>query len=140
MTSFNDYWKKKAAKRKKGWAAKNERFANEHFSIEEIRDKVFMPIDYNKSGYDADAFIITYFKATNPLVVWNRGVFRFSESDLRKAMEDEGADMQRFKMEVNKTAIHGKEAPEPKITDYGKYEWGTSCTNKVWNFEYKYRI
>lgn len=138
MTSFNDYWKKKAAKRKKGWAAKNERFANEHFSIEEIRDKVFMPIDYNKSGYDADAFIITYFKATNPLVVWNRGVFRFSESDLRKAMEDEGADMQRFKMEVNKTAIHGKEAPEPKITDYGKYEWGTSCTNKVWNFEYKY--
>lgn len=94
MVSFNDYWKKKAAKRKKSWAAKNERFANEHFSIEEIRDKVFMPIDYNKSGYDADAFIITYFKATNPLVVWNRGVFRFSESDLRKAMEDEGADMQ----------------------------------------------
>ena len=31
MTSFNDYWKKKAAKRKKGWTAKNERFANEHF-------------------------------------------------------------------------------------------------------------
>ena len=138
MVSFNDYWKKKAAKRKKSWTAKNKRFANEHFSIEEIRDKVFMPIDYNKSGYDADAFIITYFKATNPLVVWNRGVFRFSESDLRKAMEDEGADMQRFKMEVNKTAIHGKEAPEPKITDYGKYEWGTSCSNKVWNFEYKY--
>lgn len=138
MVSFNDYWKKKAAKRKKSWAAKNERFANEHFSIEEIRDKVFMPIDYNKSGYDADAFIITYFKATNPLVVWNRGVFRFSESDLRKAMEDEGADMQRFKMEVNKTSLKGKEAPEPKITDYGKYEWGTSCTNKVWDFEYKY--
>ena len=62
MTSFNDYWKKKAAKRKKSWAAKNDRFANEHFSIEEIRDKVFLPIDYNKSGYDADAFIITYFK------------------------------------------------------------------------------
>ena len=53
-------------------------------------------------------------------------------------MEAEGADMQSFKMEVSKTSIQGKEAPEPKITDYGKYEWGTSCTNKVFEFEPKY--
>ena len=138
MTNFNDYWKKKAAKRKKSWAAKNERFANEHITIEEIRDKVFMPIDYDKRGFDADAFITTYFKATNPLVEWNQGVFSLSELALRKALKDEGADLQRFKMEVNKIAIHGKEAPEPKITDYGKYEWGSSCTNKVFEFERKY--
>ena len=30
MEDFKSYWKKKAAKRKKGWAAKNERYANEH--------------------------------------------------------------------------------------------------------------
>ena len=68
MTSFNDYWKKKAAKRKKSWAAKNERFANEHITIEEIRDKVFMPIDYDKRGFDADAFITTYSKRRTHLL------------------------------------------------------------------------
>lgn len=138
MTSFNDYWKKKATKRKKGWAAKNERFANEHIPIEEIRDKVFLPIDYDKRGFDADAFITTYFKATNPFVVWNKGVFSLSEPALRKALEAEGANVQSFKMEVGKSSIQGQEAPEPKITDYGKYEWGTSCTNKVFEFERKY--
>ena len=61
MKSFNDYWKKKAAKRKKNWAARNERFANEHTILEQIRSKVFLPIDYDKRGYDADAFIFTYF-------------------------------------------------------------------------------
>ncbi len=138
MTSFNDYWKKKAAKRKKGWAAKNERFATDHTVLEQIRSKVFQPIDYDKRGFDANAFVFSYFKATNSLAQWNQGVFSLSESTLRKAMEAEGADMQSFKMEVSKTSIQGKEAPEPKITDYGKYEWGTSCTNKVFEFEPKY--
>ena len=77
MEDFKSYWKKKAAKRKKGWAAKNERYANEHTSIEQIKETVFMPIDYDRRGYDADAFIATYFKATNPLVKWNQGVFRW---------------------------------------------------------------
>jgi len=67
MTSFNDYWKKKAAKRKKGWAAKNERFATDHTVLEQIRSKVFQPIDYDKRGFDANAFVFSYFKATNSL-------------------------------------------------------------------------
>jgi hypothetical protein len=30
--SFNDYWKTKAAKRRKAWAATSKRFADEHGS------------------------------------------------------------------------------------------------------------
>lgn len=138
MASFNDYWKKKAAKRKKGWSAKNERFATNHTTLEQIRSMVFQPIDYDKRGYDADAFVFSYFKTANPLVVWNQGVLSLSEPFLRKALEEEGAEVQSFKMEVSKTSIQGQEAPEPKITDYGKYEWGTSCTNKVYDLESKY--
>ena len=138
MEDFKSYWKKKAAKRKKGWAAKNERYANEHTSIEQIKETVFMPIDYDKRGYDADAFIATYFKATNPLVKWNKGVFSYSESALREAMEAEGADLQSFKIEVSKACVQGQKAPEPKIIDYGHYEWKTGPTNKVYDFEQKY--
>lgn len=138
MEDFKSYWKKKAAKRKKGWAAKNERYANEHTSIEQIKETVFMPIDYDKRGYDADAFIATYFKATNPLVKWNQGVFSYSESALREAMEAEEADLQSFKIEVSKACIQGQKAPEPKIIDYGHYEWKTGPTNKVYDFEQKY--
>lgn len=138
MEDFKSYWKKKAAKRKKGWAAKNERYANEHTSIEQIKETVFMPIDYDKRGYDTDAFIATYFKATNPLVKWNKGVFSYSESALREAMEAEGADLQSFKIEVSKACIQGQKAPEPKIIDYGHYEWKTGPTNKVYDFEQKY--
>ena len=138
MEDFISYWKKKAAKRKKGWAAKNERYANEHTSIEQIKETVFMPIDYDRRGYDADAFIATYFKATNPLVKWNQGVFSYSESTLREAMEAEGADLQSFKIEVSKACIQGQKAPEPKIIDYGHYEWKTGPTNKVYDFEQKY--
>lgn len=138
MEDFKSYWKKKAAKRKKGWAAKNERYANEHTTIEQIKETVFMPIDYDKRGYDADAFIATYFKATNPLVKWNKGVFSYSESALREAMEAEGADLQSFKIEVSKACIQGQKAPEPKIIDYGHYEWKTGPTNKVYVFEQKY--
>lgn len=138
MEDFKSYWKKKAAKRKKGWAAKNERYANEHTSIEQIKETVFMPIDYDRRGYDADAFIATYFKATNPLVKWNQGVFSYYESALREAMEAEGADLQSFKIEVSKACIQGQKAPEPKIIDYGHYEWKTGPTNKVYDFEQKY--
>lgn len=138
MEVFNSYWKKKSAKLMKGWAAKNERYANEHTSIEQIKETVFMPIDYDKRGFNVDAFIATYFKTTNPLVKWNQGVFSFSESTLREAMEAEGADLQDFKIEVNKACIQGQQAPEPKITDYGHYEWKTDPINKVYDFEQKY--
>ena len=138
MGDFNSYWKKKSAKLKKSWATKNERYAKEHILVEQIKETVFMPIDYDKRGFDVDAFIAAYFKATNPLVKWDHGVFSYSESALREAMEAEGADLQSFKMEVGKACIQGQQAPEPKITDYGHYEWKTGPTNKVYDFEQKY--
>lgn len=138
MENFDSYWKKKAAQRKKGWAAKNGRFANEHSSIELIKETVFMPIDYDRRGFNADAFVATYFKATNPLVNWNQGIFSFSESALRKAMGDEGAELQSFKMETKRTSIQGQQPPEPNITDYGHYGWNTGPSNRVYDFKEKY--
>ena len=44
--SFNEYWKAKAAKQRKAWAAKAWRFADEHAQMEEIRKKVYLPLDY----------------------------------------------------------------------------------------------
>ena len=34
MMSFNDYWKEKAAKRRKSWAGKAQRFAQKHMQLE----------------------------------------------------------------------------------------------------------
>ena len=39
--SFNDYWKAKAAKRRKAWAAKAKRFAEKHMQLEDIRSELF---------------------------------------------------------------------------------------------------
>lgn len=36
---FNEYWKVKAAKRRKAWAAVAKRFANEHAQIKRIRER-----------------------------------------------------------------------------------------------------
>ena len=44
--SFNDYWEAKAAKRRKAWAATSKRFAKKHTQLEEIRKKVYLPLDY----------------------------------------------------------------------------------------------
>ena len=43
---FNEYWKVKAAKRRKTWAAVAKRFAKEHAQLEKIRKDVFLPLDY----------------------------------------------------------------------------------------------
>ena len=43
---FTDYWKEKAAKRRKSWAAKAKRFAERHMQLAEIRKEVSLPLDY----------------------------------------------------------------------------------------------
>ena len=48
---------------------------------------------------------------------WHEGQFSFSESALRQALESEGADIQTFKMEVERISIRGMEAPKPKLID-----------------------
>ena len=39
--SFNDYWKAKAAKRRKAWAATSKRFADEH--AQQVQQKILPP-------------------------------------------------------------------------------------------------
>ena len=45
MTTFNEYWKEKAQKRRKSWAAKAKRFAEQHTQLEDIRKEVYLPLD-----------------------------------------------------------------------------------------------
>ena len=44
--TFNEYWKEKAQKRRKSWAAKAKRFAEQHTQLEDIRKEVYLPLDY----------------------------------------------------------------------------------------------
>ena len=44
--SFNEYWKEKAQKRRKSWAAKAKRFADRHAQLEDIRMEVYLPLDF----------------------------------------------------------------------------------------------
>jgi hypothetical protein len=46
MTTFSEYWKEKAQKRRKSWAAKAKRFAEQHTQLEDIRKEVYLPLDY----------------------------------------------------------------------------------------------
>lgn len=46
MTTFNEFWKEKAQKRRKSWAAKAKRFAEQHTQLEDIRKEVYLPLDY----------------------------------------------------------------------------------------------
>ena len=39
--SFIDYWKDKAAKQRKAWAATARRFAEKHTQLEDIRSELF---------------------------------------------------------------------------------------------------
>ena len=112
---FNTYWEEKAQKRRKSWAAKAKRYAEQHTQLEDIRKEVFLPIDYT-AGFDLDDYKVLHYTKKNPIVDWQSGLsFAFSEDDLRQAMEAEGTDMSSFKMEVS---WFGKEAPQPDVTGY----------------------
>ena len=94
--SFTDYWKEKAQKRRKSWAAKAKRFAEHHTQLEDIRMEVFLPIDYT-AGFDLDDYKVLHYTKKNPIVDWQSGwSFAFSEDNLRQAMGAEGADMSSF--------------------------------------------
>lgn len=117
MTDFKTYWEQKSQKRRKSWAAKSKRFADQHTQLENIRREVFLPIDYT-TGFELDDYKVLHYVKTNPIAVWQQGEFGFSESGLRQAMETEGADITSFKMEINRYSLVGKEAPQPKVTNY----------------------
>ena len=48
--TFNEYWKEKAQKRRKSWAAKARRFAEQHAQLEDIRKEVYLPLGFSASA------------------------------------------------------------------------------------------
>lgn len=110
---FNEYWKAKAAKRRKAWAAVAKRFADEHAQLEKIRKKVFTPLDYNNT-FSFEDYKVAHLVEQNPIAEWEQMKFRFSESGLREAMAAEGADLSNLAMKVSKKSIVGVEAPCPQ--------------------------
>ena len=131
--SFNEYWKEKAAKRRKSWASKAKRFADQHTQLENIRKEVYLPLDYGVN-FSFDDYKTVHFIKQNPIVCWQDMNFCFSEDGLRAALEDESADMSRFKMEVNRQSLKGKEAPQPK-NDWEAYSYKP---NKVFDYDKMY--
>lgn len=128
---FNEYWKVKAAKRRKAWAAVAKRFANEHAQIKRIREHVFLPLDYG-GNFSFEDYKPAHYAQRNPIACWRELNFCFSEKELRSALESEGADMNNFKMEVTHQSIKGMEAPQPEN------KWDTypySKPNKVYDYD-----
>lgn len=133
MMSFNEYWKEKAAKRRKSWASKAKRFADQHTQLENIRKEVYLPLDYGVN-FSFDDYKTVHFIKQNPIVCWQDMNFCFSEDGLRAVLEDESADMSSFKMEVNRQSLKGKEAPQPK-NDWEAYSYKP---NKVFDYDKMY--
>lgn len=132
MTTFNEYWKEKAQKRRKSWAAKAKRYAESHAQLEEIRKEVYLPLDYTADFY-LEEYIHLHFCKHNPFVVWDKGTFSFDEVVLRKAMEAEGANLNELAIEMSHQSIGGVEVPQPIINS------GPGKTpNKNYDFEKKY--
>ena len=94
--SFNDYWKEKADKRRKAWAATAKRFADKHAQLEDIRETVYTLLNH----YAYHDYIESHYTKQNPIALWEQMLFRFSESGLRDALEAEGADLKSFRMET----------------------------------------
>ena len=132
MTIFNEYWKEKAQKRRKAWAAKAKRYAESHAQLEEIRNMVYLPLDYTPDFYLGE-YIHLHFCKQNPFVVWDKGTFSFDEVGLRKAMEAEGANLNELAIEMSHQSIREAEVPQPIIN---RGPGGTP--NKVWDYEKKY--
>lgn len=102
--SFKDYWKEKSAKRKKPWAAKAKRFAEQHAQLEAIRKDVFLPLDYGVN-FSFEDYKPAHYTLQNPIACWHELNFWFTEDGLRTALVSEGADMGSFKMEVRHQSI-----------------------------------
>lgn len=134
--SFNEYWKEKAAKRRKSWVSKAKRFADQHTQLENIRKEVYLPLDYGVN-FSFEDYKLIHFIKQNPIACWQDMFFCFSEDGLRTALEAErhssgmDVDMSSFMMEVNRLSIKGKEVPQPK----NRWETYSYMPNKVFDYE-----
>ena len=79
---FTDYWKEKAAKRRKSWVSKAKRFAEQHTQLEDIRKEVYLPLDYGV-GFSFEDYKPVHFIKLNPIASWQDMNFCFSEDGLR---------------------------------------------------------
>ena len=108
--SFNDYWKAKAAKRRKAWAAKSKHFAEKHMQLEDIRSKLFF--SYVKRE-ELLSLWNEHRTVQNPIARWDSNMhFSFSEQGLREAMQAAGADVSSLTMTIGKTNIVGQQPHE----------------------------
>ncbi len=134
MTTFSEYWEKKAQKRRKSWAAKAKRFAEQHTQLENIRKEVYLPLDFG-ANFSFEDYKPEHFIKLNPITSWQDKNFCFSEEGLRAALKAEGADMNSFRMSVSHQPIKGLEAPQPE-NKCEAYEWKL---NKVFDYDRKFR-
>ena len=109
--SFNDYWKEKADKRRKAWAAAARRFADKHAQLEDIRKTVHTLLNH----YAYHDYIESHYTKQNPIALWEQMLFRFSESGLRDALEAEGADLKSFRMETTHQDITAANQRRPEF-------------------------
>ena len=118
IMSFNDYWKEKADKRRKAWAAAARRFADKHAQLEDIRKTVHTLLNH----YAYHDYIESHYTKQNPIALWEQMLFRFSESGLRDALEAEGADLKSFRMETTHQDITTANLRRPEFFP-DKDEW-----------------
>lgn len=135
MTTFSEYWKEKAQKRRKAWAAKAKRFAEQHTQLEDIRKEVYLPLDFG-ANFSFEDYKPEHFIKLNPITSWQDKNFSFSEEGLRAALKAEGADMNSFSMSVNHQPIKGLEAPQPE-NEWEAYRF--MKPNKVYDYDKMYR-
>ena len=108
--SFNEYWKEKAAKRRKSWANKAKRFAQKHMQLETIRSEI---VYGHMKREDVRSLRDEHRTVQNPIARWDSNMhFSFSEQGLREAMQAEGADVSSLTMTISKKNIVGQQPHE----------------------------
>ena len=135
--SFNEYWKEKAAKRRKSWVSKNRRFAERHLRLGAIRNEI---VYGHIKREEVRSLRDKHRTVQNPIARWDSNMhFSFSEQGLREAMQAEGADVSSLTMTINKKNIVGQQPHEISYGDildvasnrrdlYEKYTDLETCT------------
>ena len=135
--TFKEYWKEKAAKRRKSWANKAKRFAQKHMQLETIRSEI---VYGHMKREDVRSLRDEHRTVQNPIARWDSNMhFSFSEQGLREAMQAEGADVSSLTMTISKKNIVGQQPHEIAYGDmldvasnrrdlYDKYTDLETCT------------
>lgn len=121
MKDFKNYWDKIAQKRRKTWKSKLDRKIEKHLDAKRVREDVFIAFK-DTIGFSYESYKTAHFTQKNPFVEWEQGVMRFSESGLKKALQQQGANLKEFKMESSRATDNGTLLPDVEIItiNYGK--------------------